>query len=75
MKLLFINELGPNYKNENIYEFIFGDKIEEIWNGNLEKERLKTEYFGLGDLEVSYNDTRKRTLLLSYYRRVYLICL
>tara|TARA_R110000824_G_scaffold280772_5_gene468977 strand:+ start:9896 stop:10306 length:411 start_codon:yes stop_codon:yes gene_type:complete len=31
MKLLFINELGPNYKNENIYEFIFGDKIEEIW--------------------------------------------
>lgn len=31
MKLLFINELGPNYKSENIYEFIFGNKIEEIW--------------------------------------------
>ncbi len=31
-------------------------EIEEIWNGDLEKERLKTEYFGLGDLEVSYND-------------------
>ena len=31
-------------------------EIEEIWNGDLEKEKLKTEYFGLGDLEVSYND-------------------
>ena len=29
---------------------------EEIWNGDLEKEKLKTEYFGLGDLEVSFND-------------------
>ncbi len=32
------------------------NNIEEIWNGDLEKEKLKTEYFGLGDLEVSYND-------------------
>ena len=32
------------------------EKIEEIWNGDKEKEKLKTEYFGLGDLEVSYND-------------------
>ena len=32
------------------------EEIEEIWNGDLEKEKLKTEYFGLGDLEVSYND-------------------
>ncbi len=30
--------------------------IEEIWNGDLEKEKLKTEYFGIGDIEVSYND-------------------
>ncbi len=30
--------------------------IEEIWNGDKEKEKLKTEYFGIGDLEVSYND-------------------
>ena len=30
--------------------------VEEIWNGDLEKEKLKTEYFGLGDLEVSEND-------------------
>ncbi len=32
------------------------DIIEEIWNGDKEKEKLKTEYFGVGDLEVSYND-------------------
>ena len=31
-------------------------EIEEIWNGDKEKEKLKTEYFGVGDLEVSYND-------------------
>ena len=31
-------------------------KIEEIWNGDKEKKKLKTEYFGVGDLEVSYND-------------------
>ena len=30
--------------------------VEEFWNGNVEKEKLKTEYFGVGDLEVSYND-------------------
>ncbi len=30
--------------------------IEEIWNGNKEKEKLNTEYFGVGDLEVSNND-------------------
>ena len=34
-----------------------GTKIEEvIWNGDKEKEKLNTEYFGVGDLEVSYND-------------------
>jgi len=32
------------------------ENIEEIWNGDKEKEKLKTEYFGVGDLEVSYND-------------------
>ena len=32
------------------------DNIEEIWNGDREKEKLNTEYFGVGDLEVSWND-------------------
>ena len=32
------------------------NNIEEIWNGDEEKEKLNIEYFGVGDLEVSYND-------------------
>ena len=32
------------------------NEVEEIWNGDKEKEKLNTEYFGLGDLEVSFND-------------------
>ncbi|MDC1033179.1 S9 family peptidase [Candidatus Pelagibacter sp.] len=32
------------------------NEIEEIWNGDKEKERLNVEYFGIGDLEVSHND-------------------
>jgi oligopeptidase B len=30
--------------------------IEEIWNGDEEKEKLNVEYFGVGDLEISFND-------------------
>ena len=30
--------------------------VEEIWNGDEEKKKLNTEYFGVGDLEVSNND-------------------
>ncbi|MDB3925295.1 S9 family peptidase [Candidatus Pelagibacter sp.] len=35
---------------------INSDIIEEIWNGDKEKENLGVEYFGIGDLEVSNND-------------------
>ena len=31
-------------------------EVEEIWNGDKEKKKLGVEYFGIGDLEVSYND-------------------
>ena len=30
MKLVYINELGPNYKGDNIYEFIFSD-VDDVW--------------------------------------------
>ncbi len=30
--------------------------IEEIWNGDEEKQKLGVDYFGVGDLEVSHND-------------------
>ena len=29
--LIYVNELGPNYKGDNIYEFIFSDSSEDIW--------------------------------------------
>jgi oligopeptidase B len=32
------------------------NEIEEIWDGDKEKEKLGVEYFGVGDLEVSNND-------------------
>ena len=35
---------------------IGSNDIEEIWNGDEEKEKLNVEYFGIGDLEVSFND-------------------
>ena len=35
---------------------IGGNEIEEIWNGDDEKEKLNVEYFGVGDLSVSFND-------------------
>ena len=35
---------------------IGSNNVEEIWNGDKEKEKLNVAYFGIGDLEVSYND-------------------
>ena len=32
------------------------NQVEEIWNGDKEKEKLGVEYFGVGDLEVSHDD-------------------
>lgn len=37
MKLVFVNALGPNYKGDNIYEFIFS-KQEDVWGEDWDKE-------------------------------------
>lgn len=37
MKLIYVNELGPNYKRDNIYEFIFSD-IDDVWGEDWDKE-------------------------------------
>jgi len=34
--LIYINGMGPNYKGENIYEFIFGESIDDVWGENWE---------------------------------------
>ena len=38
-KLVFVNGLGPNYKGDNIYEFIFSDEnLEDVWGENWESK-------------------------------------
>lgn len=32
-RLIYINGMGPNYKGQNIYEFIFSDSL-EVWGEN-----------------------------------------
>ena len=36
--LIYVNELGPNYKGDNIYEFIFSDNLGNIWGENWESK-------------------------------------
>ena len=37
MKLIFVNELGPNFKGDNIYEFIFSD-FDDVWGEDWDAE-------------------------------------
>lgn len=37
MKLVYVNALGPNYKGDNIYEFIFSNQ-EDVWGDDWDKE-------------------------------------
>jgi hypothetical protein len=36
--LIYVNELGPNYKNDNIYEFIFSDSLTDVWGESWESK-------------------------------------
>jgi len=36
--LIYVNELGPNYKGDNIYEFIFSDSVENVWGESWESK-------------------------------------
>lgn len=37
MKLIFVNELGPNFKGDNIYEFIFSN-LDDVWGEDWDAE-------------------------------------
>jgi hypothetical protein len=37
MNLVYVNELGPNYKGDNIYEFIFSD-LDDVWGEDWDSE-------------------------------------
>jgi hypothetical protein len=36
-KLIYVNGLGPNYKGDNIYEFIFSDNL-DVWGDSWESK-------------------------------------
>jgi hypothetical protein len=36
--LIYVNGLGPNYKGDNIYEFIFSDVKNDVWGENWESK-------------------------------------
>jgi hypothetical protein len=48
--LIYVNELGPNYKGDNIYEFIFSTGLESIW-GDLWESKPSNGYPSPPDLE------------------------
>ena len=50
MYLIFINELGPNYRGDNIYEFIFTDDITNVW-GEMWESKPANGYPNPPDLE------------------------
>ena len=37
MNLVYVNELGPNYRGDNIYAFIFSD-IDDVWGEDWDAE-------------------------------------
>jgi len=37
MNLAYVNELGPNFRGDNIYEFIFSD-IDDVWGDDWDAE-------------------------------------
>ena len=52
---------GLKLRKKEIILFTLGKKLnsekqEVIWNGDKEKSKYKSPYFGLGDLSVSFDD-------------------
>lgn len=41
-KLIYVNGLGPNYKGDNLYEFIFSDSL-DVW-GELWESKPSNQY-------------------------------
>jgi hypothetical protein len=66
--LIYVNELGPNYKGDNIYEFIFSDSLDGVWGESWES-KPSNGYPSPPDLEfikkvgVLKNDTISMTVI------------
>lgn len=50
MFLIYVNELGPNYRGDNIYEFIFSDRVEDVW-GEMWESKPSNGYPSPPDIE------------------------
>jgi hypothetical protein len=48
-KLIYVNGLGPNYKGDNLYEFIFSDNL-DVW-GDLWESKPSNGYPGPPELQ------------------------
>ena len=42
MKLVYVNELGPNFKGNYVYEFIFSTNLVDIWGEDWDELMRKT---------------------------------
>jgi len=50
MFLIYVNELGPNYRGDNIYEFIFSDRVKDVW-GDMWESKPSNGYPSPPDIE------------------------
>lgn len=50
MYLIYVNELGHNYKGDNIYEFIFSDDVTNVW-GEMWESKPSNGYPNPPDIE------------------------
>ena len=75
MNLVYVNELGPNYRGDNIYEFIFSD-IDDVWGEDWDAEPAagkplppnidyieKVGVLKNSEIETSFNKTLHITIL------------
>ena len=54
MFLVFVNELGPNYRGDNIYEFIFSDEVKDVW-GDMWDSKPSNGYPGPPEIKFIKN--------------------
>ena len=62
--LIYINGMGPNYKGDNIYEFIFSETL-DVWGENWES-KPSNGYPSPPDFEYIKNKSTESHMLKVY---------
>jgi len=75
MILIYVNGLGPNYRGDNMYEFIFGKELdvwgEVAWETDESCENQTRLVFRFGDSEQKVKDKLyERDLILEFDKEV-----